>query len=793
MNEKDIEMLEFPKVREILAGFTSFSASRALAMQLQPSTDYDLISMRLHQSTEARRLLSLQPEFSVREAKDIREMTHTAARGEVLEPRALVEVQTTLAAARYVRTVLHKLANELPLLWSIADQIVELPHLEAEIGKSISEKGEVLDSASTWLSNLRSQLKDSQRQLVDRLQSIIKSPKGQKCVQEEFVTERDGRYVIPLKVEQRTEIKGIVHDISNTGATAFVEPWATVELGNELREITIEEKQEVERILSALSNEVGANEAVISDNVNLIAELDLAVAKARYARRAKATEPKIGAATASTEHDSRASMLRLVNARHPLLKDTAVPLSVEIGGDYSVLVVTGPNTGGKTVALKTIGLLTLMTQAGMPIPASEDTCIPIFDSILADIGDEQSIEQALSTYGWHMSNIVRILKSLGQRSLVLLDELGTSTDPREGAAIAQAILLHCLSSATMTVSTTHFSELKIFAHATPGMRNASLDFDPVTLAPTYHLTMGIPGGSNALAIASQLGLPSEIIDSARGMVSKSTKDVEALLAALQNEKKRIESLRNNLEQENRTAEDLRSHWENELQRLKEQERSILRDMIDKLSEETAGLQREVRHATSELKKARSQKNIEQAENALSAIRDHTESLNSQLQVSPICGAVEAAESGKISVGDEVWIVGINMWGTVLSLREGDDEIEVQVGHTKLTMNLQGIDKPKRPVSKPSTQPSRVVQKVSKATSPELNLRGKRADDAALELDRYLNDASLAHLNQVRVIHGFGTGTVRRIVRDTLSSHSLVKSFRPGEREEGGDGVTIVEL
>ena len=786
MNEKDLELLEFQKIREILAGFTSFSASQALALQLQPSSNYDLISQQLGQSAEAQRLLSLQPEFSIKEASDISEVAHLAARGKIIDPQDMIKVQDTLAATHYIRANLRQRAEELPLLWDIADQIIEMPHLKEHISKSISGKGEILDSASTLLSYLRVESKDLRQQLLGRLESIIASPNGQSCIQEDFVTEREGRYVIPLKIESRTEIKGIVHDISNTGATAFVEPWATVEMGNRIREITAEEKREIERILTNISNEIGASEADLSNNVNLIAELDLALAKARYAKKANAVEPKVGLIGGNNN-------LKLDNARHPLLTEKATPLSLEIGKDYSILVITGPNTGGKTVALKTAGLLTLMTQSGMPIPASEKTFIPIFDGIFTDIGDEQSIEQTLSTFSWHMSNIVRILQSSGKRSLVLLDELCTSTDPKEGAALAQAILLHCLSKETKVIATTHYSELKFSAHATPGMQNASLDFDPVTLAPTYHLTMGIPGGSNALAIASQLGLPPDIIASAQGNLNQSTQHIEALLADLQKEKQDITSLRKSLDRNNKTAEEIKVHLESELQKLKVKEQNILREMRDKLTEETVELQREIRRTTSELKKTRSRENLAQAQKAQKTSQDQSDRLDSQLKTSQVEIPSEPAATGKIGIDDKVWLPDMEMWGTVLSLREEDRHIEVQVGHAKLSMRLERVCKPEQPTEIASPKPPFVRLKATMTASLELDLRGKRADAVSPELDRYLNDASIAHLTQVRIIHGFGTGTVRQIVRDMLATHPLVKSFRQGEQNEGGDGVTMATL
>lgn len=775
MDEKSLGMLEFPKVREILAGFTSFSASRDLAVSLHPSTDPELVSLLLTQSTEARRLLATNPGFSIGAASDVREAAEMAARGKILEPQTLVDVQMTLAAARRLRTGLAKLASEFLSLWGIAELIVTLPHLEQDIARCIGATGELLDSASAKLADLRHQLREKHRQLLDRLDGIIKSAKGRRLVQEPLITERGGRYVIPVRAELQKELKGIIHDVSNTGATVFVEPWITIELGNERRQLSIEEEREMERILAALSAEVGANRAAISRNVALIAELDLALAKARYAEMARATEPMVVG-----DSSSQIGTLRLIEARHPLLKGKAVPLSLEIGNDISTLIITGPNTGGKTVALKTIGLLTLMAQSGMPIPASENSCIPIFDGVFADIGDEQSIEQTLSTFSWHIGNIVRIIETSTPRSLVLLDELGTSTDPNEGAALARAILLHFLAKRTLVVATTHFSDLKVFAHATPGMQNASLEFDPVTLAPTYHLTMGIPGGSNALSTALRLGLSPEIIASAREMLARDTAEIEKLLTDLTSERERTRALHDDLEKEKAGTADLRSCLERELQRLREREQSILRETRDRLAEEAAKLQKRIHQASSEIRKARSKESIERAQEALDAAREQIQAWQPQ-----------SREEG-ITVGDEVRLRGTNLRGTVLSLM--DSQIEVQAGRSKIRLSIEDVEKAKPSPGKVLAESFTVKKPPSgRARLLELDLRGKRAGEVERELDSYLNDASLAGLTEGRIIHGFGTGTVRQIVREVLASHPLVTSFRPGGWGEGGDGVTIVVL
>ncbi|MFC1972412.1 endonuclease MutS2, partial [Chloroflexota bacterium] len=572
MDIKSLEILEFPQIREILAWFTSFTPSRELALDLQPLSDYDRISLLLRQSAEARHLLSLQPNLSIGGVVDIREAVKMAARGSVLDPGSLLEIQHTLAALSQLRGRIGKISEDYPLLWDIAKGIAEFPHVESDIATCIAPTGELLDTASPKLSALRHQLKEATQDLMEKLESIIREP---------VITIREGRYVIPIKIESRSRMKGIVHDISNTEATAFIEPWSTVELGNTVRELKIEERHEVERILRDLSTEIGTYEADILHSIALTAELDLVLAKARYAHKVRANEPIVTTFSGKKTGNDPVGMLRLVEARHPLLGEKAVPLSVEIGQDFSIMVITGPNTGGKTVALKTIGLLSLMAQAGLPIPASDKCCIPMFDGVFADIGDEQSIAQTLSSFSWHINNIIRIIDTSTDRSLVLVDELGTSTDPAEGAALARSILLHFLSRRTVTLATSHFNELKAFAHATEGMQNASLDFDQATLTPTYHLMVGIPGGSNALATAARLGLPARIIEGARKMLSHGMQELETLLGSLMGEKQRIETLRNDLEKELEEATWRNKELEGEIQQLRGQEQRAIQESRDK--------------------------------------------------------------------------------------------------------------------------------------------------------------------------------------------------------------------
>ena len=795
MGDRDLELLEFHKIRAILAGFASFSASRQLALNLNPLPDGERVCMLLRQSAEARRLLSLSSDIHIGEVIDIREMVKMAANGKVLGPQDLLEIQKTLDAAHQLRSNLVNLADELPLLGDLARGIVVLDQLQKDIGGCLSPTGDLLDTASLRLASVRHRAQEVRQQLLTHLEAIMRSPKGRKIIQEPIVIEREGRYVIPVKVESRREIKGIVHDVSNTGATLFIEPWTALDMGNELRELAMEEKHEIERILGRLSSEAVAHETEISHNIELIAEIDLALAKARYAREVKATEPVIVAAGGSAEAggDGLSGVLRLVEARHPLLANKAVPLSVEIGRDFSTLVITGPNTGGKTVALKTIGLLSLMAQAGLPIPALAESRIPLFDGVFADIGDEQSIEQTLSTFSWHVGNIVRIINSATEKSLVLLDELGTNTDPGEGSALARSILLHFLSRRTMTVATTHYTELKALAHTTDGLQNAALDIDPVTMTPTYHLTVGIPGGSNALATASRLGLPVEIVTGARDMLSKGTQDLEALLTHLMAEQNNIESLRRSLEKERDEAEQRNAELGNRLRQFEEERRKVIQELRDRVVREAAELQGKVREAASELRKEKSRERIEQAKKALAEVQERLNAEVWRARAAVETGEREA-DAGSITTGDTVWLKEAGLQATVLSVSEERGLVEVHAGRAKMTLSLDSVEKriPKTGAVEP--EGALITRAVSKRRVPlELDLRGKRADEVELALEGYLNEVSLANLSQVRIIHGIGTGTVRQIVREILASHPLVMSFQAGGQGEGGDGVTVVSM
>jgi DNA mismatch repair protein MutS2 len=789
MDDKSLEMLEFPRIREILAGYTTSPVSFELAIRLSPLDNYERISHLLKQSAEARSLLRLDRSISIGNVLDVREIVKRASLESTLEPQNLLDIKQTLSSLHQVRRYIEDISTDFPLLWHIARDIVDLYPLEKEIVECLDPAGQVVDSASPILADIRQQLREIRAQILERLETIINSPRGRRILQEDIITEREGRYVVLVKTESRHEIKGIVHDISNTGATVFVEPTVNVGLGNALRELVIEERREVERILGMLSAEVGKHCDEIQDSIMLAAELDLVFAKARYAHKLKASEPVIimpdEGKKAARKNVGR--YLRLLDARHPLLGDNAVPFSVEIGCDFSVLVITGPNTGGKTVTLKTLGLLSLMCQAGIPIPASEESRLPLFDSIFADIGDEQSIEQTLSSFSWHMSNAVRIIRQATAGSLVLLDELGTSTDPAEGSALARAILRHFLSRGTLTVATTHYSDLKAFAHATPRMQNASLEFDPVTLSPTYKLTIGIPGGSNAMATATRLGIPAEIIDDARSMLSEGSQELEATLTALMEEKQKAASLYHELNAEKDNLVRIRTELEKEKQELANAEKNIVREARDNIVKEAAQLHNDIRRAVGELRREKSATSLQQARQTLAEVRDR---INGNIWKARTILEQETDDS-TLNIGDTVRLKDTGFTATVLSISEESREIEVQTGRTKLRISLDSVIKTPSPAELSS---SMVTNGTDFRMVPlELDLRGKRADEVEIALDTYLNDAVRSNISEVRIIHGIGTGTVRGIVREFLASHPLVKSFRSADHDKGGDGATMVNL
>ena len=779
MNEKALNTLEFHKIRERLAGFTSFSASRELALSLLPSAELQEVQRRQQATREAKRLLDLKSNFSLGGVYDVRPAAQRAMMGGILQTDELLNIQSTLAAGRTVRATIVRLNEQLPLLSEVAQHIADSSRLEAEIARCIDQRGEVLDSASPALGRIRHEAKVAHDRLLTRMNELLSSAQSRQVAQEPIITLRGGRYVIPVKAEFKGEVRGIVHDVSSSGATVFVEPLAAIDLGNTWRELQIEEEREVERILRRLSTEVWAQAEAIQTNVESLAEIDLALAKAKYGLSTGANEPEL-------RSDGSKRLLKVVDARHPLLSGDVVPISLEIGKDYSIVLITGPNTGGKTVALKTVGLLVLMAQAGLAIPAAEGSQLPVYDAVFADIGDEQSIEQSLSTFSSHMGNIIEIINRATGHSLILLDELGAGTDPAEGSALARAILSHLLQWGITTIATTHHSELKVFAHNTPGIQNASVEFDPETLAPTYRLSLGLPGRSNAIAIAARLGLYSEIIEEARSMISPGQMEADSLLADIQRERDKAMT-------ERRSAEERRAKLEHEegllsqrLSNIEEEKREIIDTTRSEMEAEAEELRKRLRRVAASIE------DKEQLADELRAIRAELDRGPWRPKVQP----TPSVESGAptLQPGDVVWIRGLNQRGVILSPPDSEGEVEVQVGALKAKVRLDQVEvREGMGAGERAATISLPALRREALPGLELHLRGKRVDEILPELDRYLNDAFLAGLPQVRIVHGKGTGTLRQVVREQLAAHPLVKSFRTAERNQGGEGVTVAEL
>ena len=795
MNPKSIRALEFDKIRRQLADHTTFSASHRLALQLEAVTDFDLVAGRLATTTEARALLDRHGgQIAMGGAHDVRPEVGDAELRKILLPQQLLDIRDTLARARTLKRTILRAEIDIPHLSEIAQRIDDSRALVDAISEALSDDGEVQDQASDALARIRRGLRVAHDRLLGRLQNVVSDRHNAPYLQEPLVTQRQGRYVIPLKTEFKGRIPGIVHDTSASGATLFIEPLSVVDMGNEWRRLQIEEEREVERILRALSGLVAEQADAIRWTVEALADIDLAFAKAQYAYALKASSPDLyqidptaGAERRSPTQENphpriRSPFIDFKQARHPLLDPaTVVPVDVHGGEEFRVLVITGPNTGGKTVTLKTAGLLAMMAQAGLHIPAADGSALTPFNGIFADIGDEQSIEQSLSTFSSHMTNIIDILEHADDRSLVLLDELGAGTDPIEGSALARALLRHLLRQNITALVATHYSELKVFAHNTEGVRNASVEFDVETLSPTYHLTIGLPGRSNALAIASRLGLRPAIVAEARASLSPTELEVEDMLEDIRADRAAAAAARAAAEA---AQQDLQGQARALEERLTETE-SERREIINQARKEA---QQELEQLRRELQQLRRQA-IRQAEiqQALERVQELEKSVEELPPVTPL--PVPAIED--LQAGDRVWVNSLQREGELTEL--GEQGAEVQIGTFRARVPLHELEPRSQPARADEGHGVRVTRPAPASVGMELDMRGQTVEEASLSLDKYLDDAYLAGLPHVHIIHGKGTGALRRYVREALQSHPLVADFRRGDRHEGGDGVTVVSL
>lgn len=792
MHQAVLAKLDFGAVIERLAGRCRFDVAAARARELGPSGDHETVAYLLDITAEAVDLLTRFPEVSIGGPRDVRDLAERAAKGGRLQPADLLLVQDTLAATRNVRRAFLRLPDaeqSFPHLLGFVDHLVEMPDLESAIGRSIGPRADVLDTASEELARIRRDVRVAQSRLMDRLNSLVNGGRYASALQDAIITTRDGRYVVPVKAEARAALPGVVHDTSASGQTLFVEPLEIVELNNRWRERQLDEQHEIERILDDLSGRVGDRAAELNQSVEAIAAIDLAMAKARLAFDLRATRPLlwsggIGNGSADGHPTHRISLIR---ARHPLLDPaTVVPIDIELGSEYRVLLITGPNTGGKTVALKTVGLLTMMAQTGLFIPADDRSVVSVFPALFADIGDEQSIAQSLSTFSAHMRTVIGMLQHVTADSLVLLDELGAGTDPQEGSALARALISTLLERGPLVIATTHYSEVKAYAYTTPGVENASVEFDVATLAPTYRLMIGVPGRSNALAIARRLGMPGDIIEQASTLLDPDEVRAEALLQDIRRRRDEAESRLGEAETAVAEANELRLAAARERQAA-DQERQQAR--AEALAEAEAELA-EVRETLRRLQRDR---------NTVAATREHVETR--RLEVEQAAETVRDFRRARIKPrvvpgaraiqpGDRVRILSVDQEGEVISV--ADNEADVMLGSLKTRQPLAGLER----LGRATADSSRRVVYTPVAAEPvslEVDLRGYRAAEVEELLDRYLENAYRSGMPFVRIIHGKGTGALRQVVRTILNDHPVVSTHQLAPREQGGDGATVATL
>lgn len=812
MDAKTQQVLEYPKVLERLAAHCAFSASKALALSLEPTTSYDLARMRLQETTEASSLLATH-DLSIGGAHDVRDRIELARRAGILEPGDLLDIKSTLISCRELKKSLEKQAARYPRLGEMALSLPQPGGLVDLISRTVSDRGEVLDSASPKLAALRGELKVAHERLMSRLQRYISDPNTVSMLQDSIITQREGRYVIPMRSEFKGRIKSIIHDQSSSGATLFVEPLAVVELNNEYREVQLAERNEILRVLAEVSAQVGVSANEIISGVEALAEIDLAFAKAKYAEEIHATEPilhplpkepKPRPGAENTPAPAPSPSIRLYRVRHPLIPvGVVIPNDIDLRPGTRAVVITGPNTGGKTVSLKTVGLLVLMAQSGLHIPAQSGSELPMFYDVFADIGDEQSIEQSLSTFSGHITNIIRILKLVDARSMVIFDELGAGTDPQEGAALARAILQHLLDRRVTTFVATHYPELKSFAHSVEGVVNASLEFDVQTLRPTYRLTIGLPGRSNALAIASRLGLPDSIIALAKSEINPEELRADKMLDDIRRERNRTSREREKSEKARTRGEQLNQELQKRLDNIEDERRAVIAQAKAEAEIEVEILKRNLNSLKGQLKRLRQPvEALEKLEEKVEAVEEKITAPVERKNVRDEGKKPPAAVSTlPLKLGEKVILRSLGSEGIITTL--GENDAEVQIGSLRVRAKLADLarksDEPAPEVETGKPTPAKPVEK-KKSVSPlvaspgmELDLRGMMAEDALDKLDDYLDKAYLSGMPFVRIIHGKGTGKLRQAVREALRANPHVATFEIGHEKEGGDGVTVAKM
>lgn len=784
MNERALRVLEFTKIRDMLAGYALSDSGREKCLALTPLSDFAQVNQALDETEEAVAVLAYVGGNPLIAFGDVSEYLSLAQKGSTLSQKALLMVAETLRAARAARSALVTERENTPIITARASLLQPLRQLETDITGAILSEEEISDHASPALFDIRRHIRQVNDRIRERLNTMAHGAAYSKYLMESIVTVRGGRYVLPVRQEYRQYVPGLVHDQSATGATLFVEPLAVVEMGNELKEWHMKERDEIDRILSALSQQVSENAELVDRNLAVLTHLDFVFAKGMLSREMDCVRPRM----------NQEGKINLVRVRHPLIdRDKVVPCSLWLGQDFTSLIITGPNTGGKTVTLKTLGLMTLMAQSGLHIPGALGTELSTFEEIYADIGDEQSIEQSLSTFSSHMTNIVSIMNAVTPRDLALFDELGAGTDPTEGAALAQVILNALLKIKARTAATTHYSELKAYALSTPGVENASVEFDVATLRPTYRLSIGVPGKSNAFEISRRLGLPEYLIEEARELLSHDTIRFEDVIANAEYHRQVAERERELAEQARQETVRLRNEAELLYKTMEEK-----KDAADRKAKEEARriMEKTRREADSiiyDLKRLKKSGNAQEHE--INALRKRMEEGMDSLAEGLRRPTGNLAEPPKtLKIGDLVEITHLNTKGTVLSLPDSKGEVQLQAGIMKMKAPLSQLrlineQKPKKKVSSVSVQTGAATRSVGLSC----DVRGLALDEALGEVDQYLDEAVLAGLHEVTIVHGKGTGILRDGIQRHLKTYPQVQSFRRGKYGEGEEGVTVVEL
>ncbi|BDH62523.1 endonuclease MutS2 [Lysinibacillus sp. PLM2] len=784
--QRALKTLEYDKIREQVAHYCTSSIGKTQIEQLIPETDYEKVVELLEEMDEGLSILRVKGNVPMGGIFDIRASAKRAQIGGMLSSSELMEIASTIRASRILRNFIESIEEEedikIPHFIERKEQMPILTALQHEINDCIDDNGAVLDSASVTLRSIRQSLRSEEAKVRSKLESLIRGSNASKMLSDAIITIRNERFVIPVKQEYRAHYGGIVHDQSSSGQTLFIEPESIVQLNNEIGRLKVKEQVEIERILLELSSKVQEVSHELFILIHILGDIDVILAKAKYGQANKCTKPKM----------NDEGYIRLVRARHPLISiDEAVPNTIEFGHDITAIVITGPNTGGKTVTLKTVGLCTLMAQAGIPVPALDGSELAVFDQLFADIGDEQSIEQSLSTFSSHMVNIVDILSKVDEHSLVLFDELGAGTDPQEGAALAISILDEVIDCGARVMATTHYPELKAYGYNRPSVVNASVEFDVETLSPTYRLLIGVPGRSNAFEISKRLGLKESIINKARGYTGTDRHEVESMIASLEESRLRSEREADEAHTLLEEANHLHKELEEKLKTYDEKKENLEKKAKEKARKIVDEAKAEAEKIIAELRKMR--------EDASHAVKEHEliEARKRLDEVVPIENKVlkkqaqirERAQN--LKVGDEVKVLSYGQKGTLIE-KAGDHEWVVQIGILKMKLDESDLQYVK-PDKQQQTVTMTNVKNRNSQVKLELDLRGERYEDAILKTEKYIDDALLANYHRVSIIHGKGTGALRQGIQNYLKGHKRVKTFRYGEAGEGGFGVTVVEL